>query len=568
MSQGTPDISADASPSPEQSAAYVSTGLKIHLVCLTGSNPAFVDDIFSYLATLGLTVSREELATQAALSEFMADLPGKSQEVQAVVIPIEGQQPGMDGAPPIPGVRLSPQSTALVEICAAEMSPKRCFAIAQRDDPVECDDLSVDVLRLCDRSAARTAFKERLLDAGCVIGGELVAEDQPDHKFEFPRDWWGITGGESEAPPSFTEFLVDSAFNRLLTQTKLQEEAMKRVRNAEELDLKYHYVGWKMAENWNRLTDDRTYAHGQHRQQLASLIQDMTAELPTDGAYRYVSLGPGDGKTDVALLPALSKALPITSCFFVDVSIELLQVSTDRVITDLVEKDVISPRHIRAVLGDFEDSLSKLAPVLTGFGDRSFFSLNGFTIGNSTERDLVVSLSEGMQAGDFLLLDSRLHGLGKVTEISDDQRESLLEPYMSPAMKKFAFGPVEDLCDFVVRLDESESDHPEIRIRYEPELGTNTTTDVSNAINVYIYAEGMYGNDRFREKVGLKPISSLTVRGGREKRKALRLVTLTFYDFDSLAEWLDGTGLFKVRWKRDLERIGLFLLERTDAHAP
>jgi hypothetical protein len=558
------------SPSPRESSvpeksAYVSTALNVNVVCTEGQDPSFADAVVDYLSDLGLSVSRLEVGGNTALIDFIAAFPEQRERAQATVIPVEGRQPGMGGASPAPGVRLSPLSTAVVEFCVAEASPRHCFALAQRDDPVDCEDLSADVLRLASRQEARSELKRRLLDAGCIISGEQVAADQPAHRFEFPRDWWGASS-DPEAPPSFTEFLVDSTFNRRLTQTKLQEEAMTRVRNAEELDLKYHYVGWKMAENWNRLTDDSVYAHGDHRQQLASLVGEMTAGIPTELSYRYVSLGPGDGKTDVALLPALAGTLDISSCFFVDVSIELLQVSTDRVITDLIEKEVISPRHIRAVLGDFEDSLAKLAPVLNGFGDRSFFSLNGFTIGNSTERKLIVSLSEGMQEGDLLLLDARLHGLGKAATISDEQKQTLLEPYISGAMRKFAFGPVEDLCDFLVRLeDDPTSQDPEITIRYEPERGTSTTTDVPDGINVYIYAEGMYGNDRFRRKVGLRPLSFFP---SREKRKALRLVTLTFYDFDALAVWFEDSGLFKVRWKRDLDRIGLFLLERTGAHAP
>jgi hypothetical protein len=281
----------------------------------------------------------------------------------------------------------------------------------------------------------------------------------------------------------------------------------------------------------------------------------MAAVLPKDVAFRYVSLGPGDGKTDVALLPALAKELTISSCFFVDVSIELLQVATNRVITDLIETEKFSPRHIRAVLGDFEDSLLKLAPVLSGFGDRSFFSLSGFTVGNSEEQELLNSLADGMQPGDFLLLDARLHGFGEVQSISEAQEKSLLEPYDTYAMKKFAFGPVEDLCDYTVRLEE-----PDIKIKYVPQIAGTLETNVDNAINVYIDASGLYTKPAFRKKVKLKTI--LGAVNPREKHKSLRLVTLTFYDFDSLARWIDRTGKFRVRWKRNLDGIGIFLLER------
>lgn len=550
------------SPSTDGGVAWVSKARNLHLVCTIDPNADFVRALEKYLAELGLSICQHDIRSGGDLKELVRALESDDSPAEVAVIPVEGQQPGTAGAPPTGTVRLPPAAIAAIELCAANLSPDRCLPVAQLGDPVECGEMTTEVIRLSNSADARSAFKEHLSRAGCTIAGQILEADQPEHLFEFPRNWWGITA-EPHSPPSFTEFLVDSAFNRELTQTKLQEEAMSRVKNATELDLKYHYVGWKMAENWNDLTDDDTYAHAHHRRTLAGAISDMTEVLPTNGSYRYVSLGPGDGKTDVAVLPALGAALDISSCFFVDVSIELLQVATDRVITDLIEKDKLSPRHIRAVLGDFEDSLFKLAPMLSGFGDRSIFSLSGFTIGNSTERNLMVSLAGGMQPGDFLLVDARLHGLGETKSISADQRQVLLEPYESPAMKKFAFGPVEDLCDYTVRLEE-----PEIDVKYEPRVGTRTSTDVPNAINVYITAEGMYGNDAFREKVGLKPLSSIQVIGGREKKKRLSLVTLTFYDFSSLVQWLDGTGLFKVRWKRDLDRIGLFLLERLEGDAP
>lgn len=531
-------------------------------MCTPPTDSAFVAAVSEYLSELGLTVCRHVIDDEEGLRAFIGALTSDSTQTHAAVLPVEAQPISLDGASAIGGGGLSPLATAALEISAAVLTTNRCVAVAQIGDPTAYAATSIEVLRLANSKETRSTLKQRLSDAGCMIAGQLLKDDQPKSQFEFPRDWWGLNG-ESQVTPSFTEFLVDSAFNRELTQTKLQEEAMERVRHARELDLKYHYVGWKMAENWNALTDDGTYGHEAHRRKLSGEIRGLKAVLPQDVSFRYVSLGPGDGKTDAALLPALANEMTISSCFFVDVSIELLQVATNRVITELIEPGAFSPRHIRAVLGDFEDSLSKLAPVLSGPGDRSFFSLSGFTIGNSKERALLQSLGDGMQPGDFLLLDARLHGLGTVTSISDEQKETLLQPYRSPAMQKFAFGPVEDLCDYTVRLSE-----PDIHIHYEPKIGTNFTTDVSHAINVYIDAEGLYGTTAFRKKVGLRAPATLPGIHGREKKKRLRLVTLTFYDFESLAAWFDKTGQFKVRWKRDLDRIGVFLLERVADDTP
>lgn len=542
----------------EQSAAvqddnlYLSRSLSVHFVCTPPLESEFTEAVRAYLTDLGLTVYPWKVEDPASLRQLMEEL---QRHPYAAVLPIEGQNPSPAETPPI-GSTPSPLTVAAVELSVATLTDQRCVAVAQVGDPVDCDGLSIEVLRVGDTQTARDGFKTRLGRAGCAISAEVLERDQVAHAFEFPRDWWSVDG-EPQATPSFTEFLVDSAFNRELTQTKLKEEAMERVRNARELDLKYHYVGWKMAENWNALTDDQTYGHAAHRKALSSQIGEMAEVLPKDVAFRYVSLGSGDGKTDVEVLPALAKELTITSCFFVDVSIELLQVATDRVIRDLIETGDFSPHHLRAVLGDFEDSLLQLSPVLSGFGERSFYSLSGFTVGNSEEQELLNSLAEGMQPGDFLLLDARLHGLGEVRAITQEQKETLLEPYDTYAMQKFAFGPVEDLCDYTVRLEE-----PDIEIKYQPQIAGSLEGNVENAINIYIDVFGLYTKSAFRKKVKLP--GRLASINPVEKNKSLRLVTLTFYDFDALARWIDKSGKFRVRWKQNLERIGIFLLERID----
>ena len=530
----------------------------MHVVHGGAPESAFVEALIEFLKELGLSAFPHAIRSSAAVRDLGRLVAASTNPAHVAVFAIESESPTGDDGPGSVPYRVSPAMVAAVELCAAELEAHQCLPVAQLGDPIDGGALSLEVLPLSNQSESRTALKHALSEAGCTIAGELLADDRPLVEFEFPSEWWGTNG--DVATPSFTEFLVDSAFNRELTQMKLQEKAMAKVRNADELDLKYHYVGWKMAENWNALTDDVTYAHANHRSELAGRLEKMTAFLPKGATLRYISLGPGDGKTDVELLPVLSRRLDITSCFFVDVSIELLQVSTNRVITDLIETGLLSPRHIRAVLGDFEDSLKNLSPVLTGFGDVSLYVLSGFTIGNSTERQLLTSLAQGMQPGDFLLMDARLHGLGQVSTISEDQEEALLKPYKSTAMKKFAFGPVEDLCDYVVRLND-----PEVTIDYSPRIGTRFTTDVPNAINVYIDVAGIYASPEFREKVGLNPLR-MPGAAGRERKKSLRLVTLTFYDLPALAAWIDESEVFTVRAEDTLDNnIGVLLLERVES---
>src|SRR5664279_1373895 len=103
-----------------------------------------------------------------------------------------------------------------------------------------------------------------------------------------------------------TEYLVDSALSARLSSPNLLSELRDRLRTGGLIDLKYHYVGPRMARYWIDVTKDPGYGH--------ELLSAMTGPSVTEilkaaglasRPFDYISLGPGVGKFDEELLSLL-----------------------------------------------------------------------------------------------------------------------------------------------------------------------------------------------------------------------------------------------------------------------
>ncbi len=211
------------------------------------------------------------------------------------------------------------------------------------------------------------------------------------------------------------------------------------------------------------------------------------------------------------------------------------------------------------MLSDFEDNLSKLSPILMARDIRTLFTLLGFTIGNGSEMDVLKSLSNGTRTGDYVLVDVRLHSQGELSSdfsLTQHDREQLIAPYDTEILRAFAFSPVEEASDYAVRLDD-----PAIKVDLIPRWGHGYTTAVPSAINVYVECSGLYENERFRESMEISAPPRRS-RHAKNQAEVLRLATLTFYHLDSLVQWIESAGEFRVVWQKAFHGSGLILLER------
>jgi hypothetical protein len=427
-------------------------------------------------------------------------------------------------------------------------------------DPV---DLLTDIdglsyIALDNSAAKRRDLTDRVRSAGCdpdtagdawlesPAGGDfaLAAITDVDPQSELPQE---ALGG------LFTEWVVDSALNLQLSHAALLREMTDAIKQHRRLDLKHHYVGTRMAEWWVKVCADASYGHEFLAQATTETIKDIVnaAGLST-AKVDFVSLGCGDGETDVYLLDELRRSLQVEFYYPVDISLDLLQLAVNAV---LQGQEPRSPGgfRIKAILADFERNLGTLEPFFNLSDATNFYSLAGYTFGNSKEDATMEALLDVMRPHDVVLVDARLHDAGTIrqdSEISDELAARLKKPYSSEAVYQFAFGPVQVASDFEIKPRDVEFDH---------ELHVGRVTSVPSGINVFLVCRGLEGHSAFGAHFG-------TGRGWRplriRQRDTLQLATVTYYDRDSLCEWFKWKG-FDVVWDRVFDEFGLFLLRPT-----
>ncbi len=425
--------------------------------------------------------------------------------------------------------------------------------VKQQSDPVAWPEDLGPIINLADDAKSASRLVQALIGAGVII--EAVKANPGPRTFQFPAEWWrrDFQGSHAGETPSFTEFLVDSVFNRSITQTQLNDQAREIIKDRKPLELKYHYVGWRAAKAWTGLTKDGKYAHRAHVKHIVQNLAEIVESMDVDSPCHYISLGPGGGETDSEILPVLGALMPVRSIFLVDVSIELLQIAADEIIRGVLDPPKLRPSpRVRAMLADFEANLKNLAPIINADGTTNVFTLLGFTIGNGAEQQILKSMSEGTRDGDYVLFDVRLHTHGTLPKdfrLSESQEAELVAPYDSQALREFGFAPVEEAADYVVRASDGSID-----IRLKPEWHHKFGSPVPNAINVYVQCYGLYKHEPFRKRLKI---------GKGAEDAPITLITLTFYDLPSLVDYIATSGDFRVCWSKGLNGSGVLLLERT-----
>jgi uncharacterized SAM-dependent methyltransferase len=515
----------------------------------------------TFIRQLGLAVRVIEYSAESSAVMAAAHALADSENSHAAVV-ISMESSVISNETSNGGGRFAQPSAPTVYLATVAQTgfgSERTVIVAQTDDPLSDEVLPFEINRIDNRPQSISKFMEALTSATCWLSAESQSTTSTNANFSFQEDWWAWEFQDpQDTSPSFTEFLVDAAFNRSLTQLALHQDVIGKIRARSPLDLKFHYIGWRAAQAWSRLTNDPQYGHIEHINQLGQWIPDLLNNIDQSKRYNYISLGPGDGRTDVHLFPSFKQALSFHSIFLVDVSMELLQLATNALIEEVIvpEQSRDHPR-IRAMLGDFEDNMNKLAPVLNVSGVQNLFLLLGFTIGNGSELNVLENLSRGMRSGDYLLFDARLHSFGAdIGQPTNDQMISLQYPYDTNNLKSFAFGPVEEACDYVVRQTDSD-----IHFHFEPQAhGTGYTSKIRGAVNVHIECSGIYESDAFCNKLGIRRARTLK----KPLPSRLRLASITFYDFEKLSEALRDSTILKVIWAKKSSDSATFLLQRTD----
>ncbi len=271
------------------------------------------------------------------------------------------------------------------------------------------------------------------------------------------------------------------------------------------IDLKFNYLGSLCANNWIKLSGDPSYGHYKLVEIVKNNLKNIieACNLQRDAKVDIISLGPGDGEIDKYLLHHFNSSCVVKNYYPLDISFDLLQTATLEIITTnwLQKTFKIKPIH-----GDFTELVNYI-PVYAYDENINFFSLLGFTFGDFNESELLGKIKEGMNTGDYLLVDVRLHDTKLHTKLTDEDKESLLTNYNNKSNNRFAFGPLES-----VTLADYNSTAFEISVNRE-------NTVIPGAVNVVTTCKDI--NTKFR--LDNKPL----------KKSKINLASTTLYDYET-----------------------------------
>lgn len=398
------------------------------------------------------------------------------------------------------------------------------------------DIVGLNMLDISNAAASREALVNRLKAAGCSVrrNGSSHLDPRTGGDFSLPLE-------PDEPNPDvlqrggFTEFIVDSTLSHSISALDLETDMIAYLAAGSSPNLKYNYLGAIGAQNWLDLSADPTYGHSELDLAIRSLSAEIVQAADVTGKrVDFVSLGPGDGKLDLRLLSAFQKECVVAHYYPLDLSVELLQRA--------VREVVCSPRwleknfRVKAIHGDFT-SLIRYRPIYCFDPAVNFVSLIGYSLGNHDESQLLGKIREGMEVGDLLLVDARLHQ-DEVTaqRPSKEQKTEITRSYSHGLNNRFAFGPLEATTTAEFSATTFEYD---VNSRY---------TAVPHALNIVTYIENLHA--RFRRS------------GKKLSKKRLDLATTTIYDEKHLTAWFPEKG-FDVVWNRTQKRTAVYLLRRT-----
>jgi len=228
-------------------------------------------------------------------------------------------------------------------------------------------------------------------------------------------------GGEGEfrfQRGSCNEYIVDAVFSHddNSSNIDLLKQLTQDLKNTKErsIDLKYNYLGSISAANWINLSQNPSYGHSKLIQAIRDNISDILASLHLKAGEQldFISLGSGDGVIDKYIIHELLQNDNLNTFYPFDISFELLQ----KVVNEITTSPWwAQPLRIKAIHGDFME-LTNYKTIFDHDNSPNLFSVLGYTFGNFNEAEFIGKIKEGMNYGDLLLIDARLHNLGDVND--------------------------------------------------------------------------------------------------------------------------------------------------------
>jgi uncharacterized SAM-dependent methyltransferase len=396
----------------------------------------------------------------------------------------------------------------------------------------------IHMVDLDNTAAKREALADRLALAGLPVhrNGKTYLNPSETGDFEQMQEL-EPNANDVLQRGEFTEVIVDSSLSYSISSLHLEKEIIGYLTNGRTPNLKFNYLGALGAQNWLDLTEDPSYGHAD----IINAVRSHAAEIAHHCSkvcdrLDMVSLGPGDGVIDVLMLSQLQNHLDIAHYYPIDLSVELLQAAVNRVVNQGAWFN--KKFRIKAIHGDF-NQLARYKPIFAFDPAPNLICLLGYTLGNHDESELIGKIREGMDDGDFLLLDARLQSdqYNPAVKPTKDQMSEITRSYSHGLNNRFAFGPVESV---------TIADFSALEFKYDM---TTKYTSVPGAFNIVTYIEDL--NTKFRR-----------TRQKLNKRR-IDLAVTTRYEEQQLKEWLTRKG-FSIRWSKTEKRTLMLLLQKNE----
>jgi predicted nucleotide-binding protein len=383
-----------------------------------GRDSAARDTVISFVAALGLrpvTWTKAVELTGLGSPSTLQIVEAGINAAQAVVVILTGDdvtklRPELGTEKP----NYQPRANVLFEAgwAIGLIGQQRTVLVRFGEVAMPSDIRGINDIRMDNSAAKRSDLRQRLISAGCVIDTVSTEYLRP----ETAGDFVGPGDGDTPGPHildrgGFTDFLVDSTLSYHIDNLKLQDELCQDLSGNASRTLKYNYIGSSCAQNWLTLSQDPAYGHSD----LVDSFKKYSDEIVDAAAMNaksvdFVSLGPGDGTIDVKIIDSLQRKSILAHYYPLDLSVELLQTS----VSLILRQDFLCrrrPLKIKAIHGDFT-KLPFYKPIFAYDAAINFVALVGYSLGNHNESELLGKLLEGMESGDLLLFDIRLHQLG------------------------------------------------------------------------------------------------------------------------------------------------------------
>jgi histidine-specific SAM-dependent methyltransferase/TIR domain-containing protein len=291
----------------------------------------------------------------------------------------------------------------------------------------ELHDRILAVLGSTSKSSTWSTYKKRWLQAanGLLPRPEIQKADTLSRQ---PREEPAVWGQVFEGIVDAALYTADDSVAR--------NEIIDSVKVHTLIPGRYLYSSDSGADNWVRLCKDRSYRHHWETVDYWSsragrrMAKAIKRELGRDD-FDFISLGPGDGKKDTALIESWLDAGSDVLYYPYDVSLPLVSRAI-RAVCKNTSKAPSSTLRIKAVLADFYH-LQTLGEVFKHRDSPNVIALLGNSLGNlENELDFLHELHRAMSDDDLLVIEVRLK--------SDDGR---LPELATPKSLRFDFGPLE-----------------------------------------------------------------------------------------------------------------------------